>query len=135
MKTGEPCEVVQFDKSVITNTKLVCKTPPQISAAQEYVGNRGINMIVDNVVTSVANLQSAQPSGSAQSTIENATSYLDTTSSAKTVWFKGFFVSEKTSAYELTLDTNGDAILLFSDNSASAGKVNEKAVCLFIFGI
>ena len=80
-------------------------------------------MIVDNVVTSAANLESAQPSGSAQISFENATYFLDTTSSAKTVWFKGFLVPGKTSAYELTLDTNGDAILLFSDNSASAGKV------------
>ena len=135
INTGVPCEVVEFDKTFITNTKLVCKTPPQINPATEYIGNRGVNMIVDNVLTSAANLESAQPSASAQNTFGDAVYYLSTSNSSRTVWFKGFFVPGKTSAYELTLDTNGDAILLFSENSTSAIKVSFRSQLSFILQV
>jgi len=93
------------------------------ASSQEYVGNRGITLIVDSgTATSSASLASAQPSSSAQYSEIYAASYTATTSGAQTVWLKGFLAPRKTSRYKLSLVTNGVAELYLSTDSTSANK-------------
>jgi hypothetical protein len=105
---------------------LQCETPAQVlnTSTNEYPGGRGINLIVDNILTSVNNLLSAQPSPSAQISYLNKASYYDeSVASAKTVWMKGFFYPEKSSNYLFTLVSNSSAILFLSEDETAAKKI------------
>jgi hypothetical protein len=106
-------------------TTLVCKSPPiSTNNVNEYYGNRGLNLIRDDVFTSLANLVSATPSaGSIKSVIQNTT-YNDTHSVDVTIWLEGYFSPQINSLYEFDLNTNGDAAILYiSTDSTSANKV------------
>lgn len=117
---------MSYDRTNITNSKLQCETPAEVltSTTHEYPGGRGINLIVDNVLTSINNLVSAQPSLSAQKSYLNQTSYYDESiGSAKTVWMKGFFYPAKSSNYLFTLVSNSSAILFLSEDETAANKI------------
>ena len=50
--------MISFDGTDKLNTKILCETNSPQSAKSEYVGNRGVNLIRDNVFTSFASLGS-----------------------------------------------------------------------------
>ena len=63
---GYLCQLNSFDMTNLPATKLVCESPPiSTNNANEYYGNRGLNLIRDNVFTSLANLATTIPSASA----------------------------------------------------------------------
>lgn len=117
---GQPCSILSFDMTNLTRTQFVCQNVPQPAASTEYYGNRGITLYRDNVYS--ASLASAQPSGSAQMSVLNQASYADTQTTDVTVWLKGFFNPKKSSKYEFSLVTNGQAILYVSTDARSANK-------------
>ena len=122
---GNQCNFVSFDMTNLPVTKLVCQSPSiSTNAANEYYGNRGMNLIRDNVFTSYANMATATPSANAvNSVIQNAT-YTDTQSVDVTIWLKGYFSPQIDSSYEFDLNTNGDAAMIYlSTDSTSANKV------------
>ena len=123
---GQSCPIISFTSfnSSSATSSIVCQVPAVPSASsQEYIGNRGISLIVDSgIATSSASLASAQPSSSAQYSEIYAASYTASTSGAQTVWLKGFLAPGKTSRYKLSLVTNGVAELYLSTDSTSANK-------------
>lgn len=101
----------------------------------EHFGNRGITLIKDiNVYTPFGSLSTATPS------VNNNQSYLDqalfneTHLNGITIWLKGFFHPQKDSAYEFGLETNGEAILYFSNNRTSENKVLDSQI-LILFSL
>jgi len=121
---GQPCELLKYNGTDLQNAQLLCKSPPPVPESEHYAGNRGVNLIVDNYVTSFNNLQTVQPSSSAQRLIYNNTYYGDSSYSPKTIWFRGYLVPGITSVYQFRLETNGDAILMMNEGLNSTGKVN-----------
>ena len=124
---GQPCPVISFTSFNSNNStsSIVCQVPVAPgSSSQEYSGNRGITLIVDNgVSTSSANLATVQPTSNAQSSQINMASYTSSTSGAQTIWLKGFLAPGKKSSYKLSLVTNGAAELYLSTDSTSVNKV------------
>ncbi len=59
---GSPCSVTSFDDTDKLKTKIVCQTNAAQSTKSEYIGNRGVNLIRDNVLTSFASLGSSKKS-------------------------------------------------------------------------
>ncbi len=106
------------------NTKLTCKTPQASGSFDEYPGGRGINMIRDNILTSFNNLVNAIPSQNAQLSYIDRLSFRDNQYRDVTIWFKGYITPGKDSNYEFQLETNGNAVLLLSNDSSSSNKVN-----------
>lgn len=119
---GQPCNLAGFDMANLPNTTFVCTSPAQTSAS-EYYGNRGINVIVDNVYSS--NLATATPSNAATSNVTNRAAFISSQTGPVTVWLKGFLSPQKDSNYDFTLKTNGQAILYLSTDSTSANKVKK----------
>ena len=117
---GQPCKLADFDMTGLPNTTFVCSSPPQTSAS-EYWGNRGINVIVDNVYSS--DLTTASPSGSATQNVTNQAAYTTAQTSDVTVWLKGFLSPQKDSDYDFSLITNGRGLLFLSSDSTSANMV------------
>ena len=97
----------------------------------EYIGNRGITVITDQVYSS--NLQSATPSNNATYSEINMASYQTTSTGTYTVWLKGFLAPGKTSRYEFEIVSNGNAILFISTDSASANKVKSLFFLFYFF--
>ena len=104
------------------NTILTCMTTTPSIIQNEFYGNRGITLIKDQVLTSFINLQTATPSANAASSILNQALYQDTGNSDVTVWLRGFFYPQTSSNYEFTIVTNGNAILMLSNNTSSTNK-------------
>lgn len=117
---GQPCQLVNFDMTNLTNTKFVCKNVPQPSILNEYYGNRGVTLYRDNIYS--ANLASAQPSSNAQISKLNQASYTDSLGLDVTIWLKGFLNPKKSSSYEFSIETTGQAILSISQDAKSANK-------------
>jgi hypothetical protein len=124
---GQSCPIISFTSfnSSSATSSIVCQVPAVPStSSQEYIGNRGITLIVDSGISiSSASLATAQPSSSAQYSEIYAASYTASTSGAQTVWLKGFLAPGKTSRYKLSLVTNGAAELYLSTDSTAANKV------------
>lgn len=116
----------------LPNTTFVCTNVAQPTSATEYYGNRGINLIRDNVYTALAGLAAATPSANAQTNVLSQASYTDTQLSNVTVWLKGFFNPKISSNYEFSLVTNGEAQLFVSTDATSANKVY---ICLLFFDL
>ena len=123
LKIGSTCNVVNFantnDKTVIT-----CQTPKsnQINA-NDFVGNRGINVFTSNFYTPVSNFSSAIPPVIATSVWLDKASYSNSSNGPTTIWMIGYFAPAITSVYSFSLTTNVDAQLFLSNNSNSANKV------------
>ena len=101
---------------------IICQTSSNENTIQsEYIGNRGITAIIDNVYT--ANLQNAIPSNNATYSEINMASYQTAVTGAYTVWLKGFLTPGKTSKYEFEIVSTGTSILYISTDSLSANKV------------
>lgn len=110
--------------SNLPETTLVCQTPnAPSSASTEYYGNRGVNIIRDNVYTSFNSLAAAIPSSQASQSVYRDTNFTDTQSVDVTIWMKGFISSQKDSLYEFSIVTNGEAALYISTDATSANKV------------
>ena len=120
---GEPCELINFNMTNLPNTQFICRNSPQLKPSNEYYGNRGINLIRDDVYTEFNSLATAVPSVNAQSSTAKQISYNDTKTVDLTVWFKGFINPRVTSFYEFYIDTNASAALFVSTDSTSANKV------------
>ena len=121
---GKDCKLLSFEKLTDPNTRLTCQVPTPDSSVPDYSGNRGVNLITDNVYTALASLQTATPSASAVSSQTDKAYFNTNATSDVTVWMKGFLVLGKTSLYELEVKTNGEAVLLLSTDSTSAKKVS-----------
>ena len=118
---GQACELISFDMQNLPNTTFVCQNSPQKQVKNEYYGNRGINLIRDNVYT--ADLANAVPSANAVNSIVYKAFFQDTQTIDVTIWLKGFFSPKKDSFYEFSINTNGQAQLFISTDSTSANKV------------
>lgn len=106
------------------STSLTCQTETApASSSSEYIGNRGLTLIRDNVFTAYASLSSATPSASATKSQQSSASYADTQTVDVTVWLKGYITPLKTSDYELTLVANSGARLFLSTDDKSSNKV------------
>ena len=112
----------------LPNTTFVCSSPAQVTAT-EYYGNRGVNLIVENVYSS--DLTTATPSANANASVINQASYSTSSTDDVTVWLKGFLSPQKDSEYDFTLATNGQAILYGSDTT-SANQVFKRFIDYFI---
>ena len=119
----QKCELINFDLGDTINTKLTCKTPAAPAPLAEYPGGRGINLIRDNILTTFNNLLNAMPSQNAQYSFSDKLSFTDNQYTDVTIWFKGYIAPGKDSNYEFQLVTNGNAILLLSNDSSSSNKV------------
>jgi hypothetical protein len=121
---GQPCQIIEFNMANLPSTQLKCLNTPEINPIlNEYYGNRGINLIIDNVFTPFIGLATAIPSGTAQTTINNRAAFFSNQTNNLTVWMIGYFNPKITSIYEFNIVTNGNAILLISNDSTSANKV------------
>lgn len=119
---GQPCNIVNFYMTNMPDTSFACKNLPQANTAQtEFFGNRGINLIVDNVYTPYSNLATASPSPNAVSNVTNQVAFSAT--GPVTVWLKGFISPQKDSNYQFILQTNGAAVLYLSTDATSVNKV------------
>ena len=109
--------------SVDPTASIVCEVPTSDNNAYaaEYIGNRGITLVLDRV--SSANLQTATPSATATYTQINMASYRTTQTGSYTMWLKGFLAPGKTSRYEFEVVSNGNAILFLSTDSSSTNRV------------
>ena len=115
----------------LPDTVLVCQTSSEPSTAQnEYYGNRGITVIRDNVFTTNSSLATALPSANAVTSIASLANYTDTQTVDVTIWMKGFISPARTSLYEFSLVTNGNAILSVSTDGSSANQVNSCYIIL-----
>lgn len=120
---GKECKLLSFEKLTDPSTRLTCQVPTPDASLPDYSGNRGVNLITDNVYTSLASLKSALPSASAVSSQIDKAYFTTNATTDVTIWMKGFLVLGKTSLYELEVKTNGEAVLLLSTDSTSAKKV------------
>lgn len=120
---GQPCKVIDFDMKNFQETKIVCETSPEVAVTNVNYGNRGLNLIKDNVDTGFNDLENAVPSASASNdTIDRAT-FVDDGNSAQTIWMKGFLYPRKNSSYEFSIATNGLAKLFISTDASPANRV------------
>jgi hypothetical protein len=108
--------------SNLLSTVITCQTLAAPSAVpnNEYHGNRGLNLIVDQVATSTSNLATAAPSSQAQSSFLNQAFYQFNRSIAVTIWFQGWINPMRDSIYEFTINTNGNAVLLIGTSSTNS---------------
>ena len=79
-------------------------------------------MLRDNVLTSFASLASSNPSASAQTIWLDELKYVDPNRTDVTVWMDGFLVVARDSEYQLSVSSNGAAILYLSTDSTEANK-------------
>lgn len=115
----------------LPDTTLVCQTSSEPSVAQnEYYGNRGITVIRDNVLTANSDLATAIPSANAVTSIASLANYTDTQTVDVTIWIKGFISPARTSLYEFSLVSNGNAVLSVSTDATSANQVNSCVIFL-----
>jgi len=119
-----PCVVKLFNNDDPLNTKIVCTTQAASPAATEFIGNRGINLVRDNVNTAFASLGSATPSANAKTIWLDELKYIDTDTTDVTVWMQGFLVVAKDSDYLVSVTTNGAAVVYLSTDSTEANKVS-----------
>jgi len=89
----------------------------------EYPGGRGMVLIRDNILTPFSNLTRVIPSATATLSYMNMASFTDNQFRDVTIWLRGFLEPGKSSRYEFTLNTNGDAILYLSTDSTSSNKI------------
>lgn len=47
---GTPCNVIDFDMSDLLATRIVCESAPGVAGPTDNYGNRGINLITENVL-------------------------------------------------------------------------------------
>lgn len=118
-----PCEVKAFINDDPSNSQIVCTTKAANPTATGFIGNRGVNMIRDNVNTVFSSLVSAVPSGSAQTIWIDELRYVDPNKTDVTVWMSGFLSIARDSDYLISLTTNGVAVLYLSTDSTEANKV------------
>jgi len=117
---GQPCNLVNFDMTKLPNTRFVCSSPAQ-TTANEYYGNRGVTLIVDDVYSS--DLTTATPSAYSNTSVITQAAFSTSQTNDLTVWLKGFISPQTDSDYDFTLQTNGQAILNISSDSTSANQV------------
>jgi hypothetical protein len=115
--------VIDFDKTNQLSSVITCQTSSSQAAKTDYYGNRGINLQIENIFTSFTSLNSAVPSGNAQSSWLDIASYQYPNSTDVTVWLTGFLAPSSTSEYLFSLTTNGNAKLFLSTDGTSANKV------------
>ncbi len=124
---GQPCSLLEFNLNDTINTQLICRTPSLASVAvgNQYPGGRGITVLRDNVLTSFNNLVNVSPSASAKASAQyyDSALYKDSMYRDVTVWLIGYLAPETSSNYQFSLNTNGDAVLLLSNDSTSNNKV------------
>lgn len=102
------------------SASIVCQMPSNENTIfSEYIGNRGVTLIVDAVYSS--NLTAAIPSSSANYSEINMASYQ--IAGTYTIWLKGFLAPKKTSQYEFEIVSTGNSVLYISSDSSSANKV------------
>ena len=121
---GQPCKVVEFNMESFQETKIVCETSPKVSVTNTNYGNRGINLIKDNVATNFNDLATAVPSQSASTDVIDKASLLDNGKTDQTIWMKGFLYPRKNSSYEFSVATNGLAKLFISTDATPSNKAS-----------
>lgn len=120
---GQPCNVVEFNTTSFQETRIVCETSPKVSVTTTNYGNRGLNLIKDNVAVSFNDLEHAVPSASASSGVVYKASLIEKGNSDQTIWMKGFLYPRKNSSYEFSIATNGFAKLFISTDDKPGNKV------------
>ena len=105
----------------LPNTQFICKSPTQVQNS-EYFGNRGINLIKDNVYMQFSQLSSAVPSINSNKTVIDQTVFSDSNSEDITIWLRGFFSPQTDSLYEFIINSNGEAILYLSTDTTLANR-------------
>lgn len=115
--------MINFDGTDLLNSKLFCQMPASQTTKNEYIGNRGINLIRDNKYTTYSSLSSAIPSTNAISSWLDEARFNDNQTVDVTIWLNGFFTPLKTSIYLFSILTNGPALLYLSNDTTSANKV------------
>jgi hypothetical protein len=123
---GSQCDVVDFNNTNELNSIIVCETRSSQLTRVDYVGNRGINLVRDNVYTSFASLDSSVPSSSAKTIWLDVASYQDNQTVDVTIWLNGFLAISKSSDYLFSIKTNGAAKLYLSSDESSVNKVNRQ---------
>ena len=129
---GSSCNVIHFDGSDLLSSVITCQTKSSQAKANDYYGNRGINLQVQNVFTQFTYLGSAVPASNAQLSWLDVASYQYPNSSDATVWLTGYLAPSVSSDYLLLLTTNAYAKLYLSTDSNSANKVYENNVIIQI---
>ena len=122
MIKGKNCSLLNFEQLTDPNTRLTCEVPTPATTASDYYGNRGINLITDPVFTAFAGLQTATPSANSASSTTDRVFYQTNITSPITIWLKGYLKLAKASQYDFEVKTNGDAVVLLSNDSTSAQK-------------
>lgn len=112
---NEECKLTGYEKNNFYDSTLECQVPvdPKNSKTH-FFGGRGINVIIDNVVTVFENLESQLPSQSANEYITNKMSVLLNSATPSTVWFKGYFAPLRSGRYDFPVSSNGYAKVFLS---------------------
>jgi hypothetical protein len=122
---GQPCKIIDFNMENLPNTSFRCSNLAQENTkSNEYYGNRGINLIRENIFTSYESLGTVVPSVNSKKMILNQASYIDTDKVDVTIWLQGYFNPKKDSIYEFSLDTNAiEWQIYLSNDTKSENKV------------
>jgi hypothetical protein len=121
-----PCTLISFEPNDRINTAFTCQTaakPMQIKS--EYHGGRGISGFSENLLTSFSNLGTFSQSLSLNTKRFklNEAKYEQNTTGDLTLWLRGYLSPQRSSNYELSLNSNVDAKLFISLSQLSADKV------------
>ncbi|CAF0814130.1 unnamed protein product, partial [Brachionus calyciflorus] len=103
------CKLVNFQQNNYVDSTLECETSakPNIDGRNYFFGGRGINLVVDDVLTTYENLETLTLSGSANYSVVNEMSVNFNQQNPVTALFKGFFAPEKNGNYDFPVETNG----------------------------
>ncbi len=116
--------MINFDNTDQQNTVITCQTQPSQVFGKTNYGNRGINVVTQNVFTPFASLSSTNPSINVESTWLDVASYRFTNQTNVTVWLTGYLAPSVSSEYLFSLSTNAFAQLYLSNDSSSTNRVN-----------
>lgn len=102
----EQCELINFTPNNYFDSTLECKVPadPVYNVRNYFYGGRGVNVIVDNKLTSFDNLMIDQPSLSAVEYVAKNMSVSLNQADPATVWLKGYFAPLRSGSYDFPID-------------------------------
>ncbi len=126
---GQPCKVVSFNIRDKVNSEIVCQNSAVPSnLVSDFYGNRGITLIRENILTNVDNLAQATPSENAITSKISQASYQDINKVDVTIWMQGYFNPMKTSDYEISIQTNGNAVLYGGSSPSDTKLISSNTV-------
>lgn len=109
---GRDCQITGFNMDNQDRSRIECLTKPfEQIPTDNYYGNRGITIFTSNTYS--ADLSLARPDDHKE--IRDQFSY--PSGSHKTVWLVGYLIPGKSSQYQFSLSSNGDAKLYLSSDA------------------